>query len=171
MASIRRFTASITAFRARVDVSLRDDVQTVKNLVRHPISALDTSPERAQVKDAFVNLGGAAIGVAGMYGLRYPVKSYREQVSPGLWRGSRVDAAGAAELKKLGVKSLVELTKEANTDAALAQQNGMGSLHLGILDNRPPTNDQVKQFLDYVTAARAPARRTCTARPGWDAPG
>lgn len=150
-----------------VDLSLNDDFDRLKALVKNPIAALDTSQERADLKDTFVNLGGALVGVAGMAGIRYPVKEYRTEVAPGLWRGSRLDASDAAALKKSGIKSLIELTKEADNDAALARANGMNHLRIPIHDNRPPSFAQVKQFLDYVSDPKnQPAYVHCQAGKG-----
>jgi protein tyrosine phosphatase (PTP) superfamily phosphohydrolase (DUF442 family) len=103
------------------------------------------------VKDDFINAGGAAIGYAEMLGLKYPVKQYSFQVSPGLSRGSRVDEAGMEKLKAQGFKSTVNLCAENNTDAPLAAKNGMNSLHLPIVDNTVPSEASVKQFLDFAT--------------------
>lgn len=153
--------------RLEVDYTLRDDVQTVKALVRNPVAALNTRAERQQAKDAFVNLAGASIGYLGLLGLRYPVSSYQQQVSDDLWRGSRVDARGVAELQQQGFRSIVSLCAESTKDEGPAKASGMGFLRVGIVDNTAPTLAQMKGYLDFVTNPKnAPAYVHCQAGRG-----
>jgi protein tyrosine phosphatase (PTP) superfamily phosphohydrolase (DUF442 family) len=122
----------------------------------------------ADVKDAFKNLGAEAVGVAELVGLRYPVSTYESKVSDGLTRGSRIDNdAGYASLKQQGFKGIVDLTLEGTNDAKLGPKAGLNTLNVKILDNSAPTQQQVKQFLDFATnPANAPTYVHCEAGKG-----
>ena len=104
-----------------------------------------------EIKDSFTDLGGAAIGFAEMMGLKYGVKQYQFQVSPGLSRGSRLENGAMEDLKAKGFKGVVNLCAENDNDAAPAKKNGLNALHLEIIDNTAPTQAQMKQFLDFAT--------------------
>lgn len=122
--------------------------------------ALDT------VKDDLFDVGGAAIGYAELAGLKYPVKGYEAPVSSQLSRGSRLSSdADYASLKARGFKGIVNLCAENDSDTAPAAKNGLASLHLKIIDNTPPTEGQMKQFLDFVKANQ-PAYVHCEAGQG-----
>ncbi len=152
---------------AEPEIGLKDDLKTVGDIFKNPIKSLDTSAERKQAKDAFINLGGAAVGYAGIMGLRYPVTEYQTKVSDGLWRGSRLDEKDVAALKQQGIKSLVALTRESNSDEPLAKAAGMNYLRVSIIDNTAPTFAQMKDFLDFVTAPEnQPAYVHCQAGKG-----
>lgn len=119
------------------------------------------------VKDAVINAGGAAIGLAEMLGLRYPVKHYSAPVSDTLTRGSRLSDQDMANLKAQGFKAVVNLCAENDDDTPRAAKLGMNSLHLPIIDNTPPTNAQMKKFLDFVTQPQnQPAYVHCEAGVG-----
>ena len=120
-----------------------------------------------KVKDAFVNAGGAAIGLAEMVGLKYPVKKYSAKVSDQLTRGSRLEAGDMEKLKAQGFKGVVNLNKENDNDAGPAAKNGLNALHIPILDNTPPTMGQMKQFLDFTQSpANQPVYVHCEAGKG-----
>lgn len=119
------------------------------------------------VGDALMNVGGEAIGVAELAGFRYGVKTYEAQVSPVLYRGSRVDAQGMAALKAQGIRGIVNLCLENNDDAAPAAQLGLRALHVPILDNSPPSPAQVDSFLAFVAdAGNQPVYVHCEAGKG-----
>jgi len=119
------------------------------------------------VGDAFIDAGGAAIGYAELLGLKFPVERTRSQVSPSLTRGSRLEPGDMEALKARGFKSVVNLCAENDDDSANAARLGMSSLHLPIIDNTPPTEAQMKQFLDFVTAPEhQPAYVHCEAGQG-----
>jgi hypothetical protein len=90
-----------------------------------------------------------AVGYAELAGFRYPVKAYHFQVSPTLTRGSRLDVPGLADLATRGFKGVVNLCKEYD-DSDKVRAAGLHPLHLGIIDNTKPTEDQMKQFLDFA---------------------
>jgi protein tyrosine phosphatase (PTP) superfamily phosphohydrolase (DUF442 family) len=99
-----------------------------------------------------IDVGGEAIGLAEMVGLRYAVKSYSFRVSDKLMRGARVDGKQMAALQAEGVTGIVNLCAENNNDAPLAAQLKMDALHIPIIDNTVPTVQQVQQFLAFVAA-------------------
>jgi len=109
---------------------------------------------------------GEAVGYAELLGLRYPVKAYQAQVSSTLTRGSRLDTAGLQDLASRGFHGVVNFCKEYDDSAAVTAA-GMNPLHLSVLDNTAPTYDEIKQFLDFVTApANQPAYCHCEAGVG-----
>ncbi len=119
-----------------------------------------------KVKDEAIDLGGAAIGVAELAGLRYPVHSYSSQVSSELVRGARVDAGQMAALKQqYGIRGIVNLCLENNDDAAPAAQLGLVAKHIPILDNTAPKPEQVRDFLAFVQAS-GPVYVHCEAGQG-----
>lgn len=119
-------------------------------------------------RDGFLDVGGEAIGVAELAGFRYSVKSYSSKVSDGLTRGARIDdPQGYANLKQQGFKSIVDLTLEGTKDATDGAKAGLNTLNVKILDNSAPSNEQMKQFLDFVTdPANSPAYVHCEAGKG-----
>lgn len=110
-------------------------------------------------------VGGEAVGVAELAGLRYPVKPYHAQVDAGLYRGSRLDDAGMAALKQMGIVGVVNLCLENNDDAARAAKYGLKALHVPILDNSAPTIAQMNQFIAFAQA-NPPSYVHCEAGKG-----
>lgn len=109
-----------------------------------------------EIKDTFSDLGAASIGFMEMMGLKYPVKHYQFQVSPGLTRGSRLESAKIDEqmqqLKAQGFKGIVNLCAEADMDARPAAKAGLHALRLPIIDNTAPTRAQMLEFLAFAKA-------------------
>ncbi|MGZ6141902.1 MAG: protein-tyrosine phosphatase family protein [Myxococcales bacterium] len=95
-------------------------------------------------------VGGAeAIGYAELIGFRYPVKAYHFKVSDTLTRGSRLDVQGLKDLAAQGFKGVVNLCREYD-DSDKVQAAGLTPLHLQIVDNTAPSQDQMKQVLDFA---------------------
>jgi hypothetical protein len=129
----------------------------------------DLVDDLKEAKDDFISAVAPAIGVIELTGIRYPVKQYEAKVSDGLYRGSRLDGSisNYVNLKQQGVKAIVDLTAEGTEDEQVAQAQGFNLLNLKILDNTPPTTDQMKQFLDFVTKPEnQPAYVHCEAGVG-----
>ncbi|MBX5482114.1 MAG: dual specificity protein phosphatase family protein [Myxococcaceae bacterium] len=119
------------------------------------------------LKDEFENAGGRLIGEIEKLGIRFPVEHYKAQVSPGLWRGSRLDDRGWAELKAMGIKATVDLRAEESGEPEVAAKYGIRTLRIPITDNTAPTTGQVKTFLDFVTRPEnQPAYVHCEAGVG-----
>ena len=110
-------------------------------------------------------LGGEAVGLAELAGLRYPVTPYHAQVDGGLYRGSRLDDAGMAALEQMGIVGVVNLCLENNDDAARAARYGLQALHVPILDNSAPTIAQMNQFIAFARA-NPPTYVHCEAGKG-----
>lgn len=110
---------------------------------------------------------GKVPGVIELTGIKFPVKHYQFEVSPGLTRGSRVNKHEIADLASRGFRSIIDLTMEGTGDTRPAHKNGMNTLHLRILDNSAPSEKQMKQFLDFVTRPKnQPAYVHCEAGVG-----
>jgi len=118
-----------------------------------------------RVKAAVGGMLAKAVGYAELAGLRFPVKAYQAKVSPALWRGSRLDRAGLADLKERGFAAVVGLTAERDLDAD-ARQVGLPHLRIPIIDNHTPTIAQVREFLDFVRGQKGPVYVHCEAGVG-----
>ena len=140
---------------SRIKEGLKDFARDVKADVKEVASDLRHGNGREAWKDlknGVSTFGGEAVGVAGLFGLRYPVSSYEFRVSPGLVRGSRIDdPKGYEKLKQQGIKSLVDLTLEGTKDLTEGRQAGLAVLNVGILDNNAPTTKEMTRFLDFAT--------------------
>ena len=106
---------------------------------------------------ALKNDAGKAVGEAEVLvgGPLYPIKAYREQVSPQLWRGSRIDdLAGYARLELDGFRGIVDLRAErSDCDQQWHDDRdvpGLQCLHIPVVDNTAPTVDQVRTFLEWL---------------------
>jgi protein tyrosine phosphatase (PTP) superfamily phosphohydrolase (DUF442 family) len=95
------------------------------------------------------NVGAEAIGYAELAGFRYPVTAYQFRVTETLTRGSRLDAAGLADLAKRGFKGVVNLCKEYD-DSASVRAAKLTPLHLPVLDNTAPPEQMMRAFLDFA---------------------
>ena len=120
------------------------------------------------LKNAGATVGAESIGVAELVGLRYPVSKYEFKMSDQLTRGSRIDdPKGYESLKKQGFKGIVDLTLEGTNDAKGGKAAGLNTLNVKILDNSAPTQDQMKQFLDFATNPKnSPCYVHCEAGKG-----
>lgn len=119
-------------------------------------------------RDRAEDLGGEALGWLEVWGLRMPDwHPYQREVTATLTRGSRVDAAGVAALRRRGFQGIVNLTRENDEDEAAARALGMAFLRVPLIDNTAPTDAQMKIFLDFVTTrAHQPTYVHCEAGIG-----
>lgn len=126
------------------------------------------SLEHGKLGDAALDIGGGAVGLAekALPFFKYPVKPYEAQVSDQLYRGSRVDPNGMANLKKQGITGIVNLCAENDMDSATAAALGMNAKHIALIDNTAPTLAQVQEFLDFVAGNGAPVYVHCEAGQG-----
>lgn len=146
------------SFLSRLGGSLHDIFDKVEDR---------TEAAGKKIGDHAIDGAAQLVGYTELLGLRYPVKTYQFEVSPTLTRGSRLDAKGIAALGARGFKSIVDLTLEGTHDGIAARAAGMTPYNIRILDNSHPTNAQMKQFLDIVTAPKnQPAYVHCEAGKG-----
>jgi protein-tyrosine phosphatase len=141
----------------------------VNDLVHGNVSQAGTAAKNAvvDVGDSAFDGAAASVGVAELLGAQYPVTTYQSKVDNNLTRGSRLSDQGIQQLQAQGYKSVVNLCMENDDDTSRAKALGMNSAHIPILDNTAPTEDQVKQFLDFVTnPANQPAYVHCEAGQG-----
>lgn len=126
------------------------------------------STEKGALGDAALDVGGGLVGLAekALPFFKYPVKSYEAQVSDQLYRGSRVDPNGMANLKHQGITGIVNLCAENDMDSATAAQLGMNAKHIPIIDNTAPSLAEVKTFLDFVAGNGGPVYVHCEAGKG-----
>ncbi len=110
-------------------------------------------------------VGGEILGVAELAGLKYPVKAYEARVDGGLYRGSRLDDDGMKALKAQGIRGVVSLCLEHTNDKALADKYGIEHYNCEILDNAPPTVEQMNEFISFARA-HPPTYVHCEAGKG-----
>ncbi len=110
---------------------------------------LDEAKQWAAKALGYVELVAGDVGIDHLY----PVKSYQYKMSNALVRGSRIDSEkGYEALRKEGVKSIVDLRAEGPGDAGFgAERAGLVAHRIPVIDNTPPTTDQILDFLDFVT--------------------
>lgn len=114
-----------------------------------------------------LDVGGELVGYAEMLGFKYPVKAYQAPVSDMLWRGSRVDADGLKDLSNRGFKLVVNLCAEMYDNADVAKECGLKTFHIAIMDNQPPTDKQMVDFVNVVSLPEnQPAYVHCEAGIG-----
>ena len=146
----------------------KDVGSDVKQLTKDAAKGKGWSTVGKDLKNTGATLGAELVGVAELVGLRYPVSSYEFKVSDSLTRGSRInDAKGYDTLVKQGFKGIVDLTLEGTNDAKGGKAAGLNTLNVKILDNSAPTQNQVKQFLDFATNPKnSPCYVHCQAGKG-----
>jgi protein-tyrosine phosphatase len=150
---------------------VKADVKTVDSTVDTAAKTgwLKSGPAIAgAVKNTVADAAAESIGVAETAGLRYPVSSYSSKVDDGLTRGARLEGESSyMSLKSQGFKGIVDLTLEGTDDEKFAKKVGLNATNVQILDNSAPTNDQMKQFLDFATnPANQPCYVHCEAGKG-----
>jgi phosphatidylserine/phosphatidylglycerophosphate/cardiolipin synthase-like enzyme/protein-tyrosine phosphatase len=146
----------------------------VSSTYAHDASADSPVPARQIIRRAKLQVGakieGASAKLLGQLervGLKYKVEAYERQVSPGLWRGSRLPKEGYADLAKRGFKTIIGLTLEGDLDAGPAEAVGLRHERISILDNSVPNRGQLDTFLSIVRDPRnLPAYVHCEAGVG-----
>jgi tyrosine-protein phosphatase SIW14 len=110
----------------------------------HRQTVADTSAENAAARASF----GASAEKLKLAGV-----SNAGKVSETLFRGAQPSAQGLAELKKLGVTTIVDLRDNSGLVAwerAQAESLGMRFVHIPVGGWSPPSDAQVAQFLKLV---------------------
>lgn len=116
--------------------------------------------------NSLVNFFGKMVGYLEFIGFKYPVKPYQAEVTPDLWRGSRLqNQAGYDDLSKRGFKLIINLCAENNNDVICADKARISSYYIPIIDNTAPTVDKCVQFLREVSLNK-PAFVHCEAGKG-----
>jgi hypothetical protein len=148
-------------------VRLEDAVHMSRDTIVRDAAAMAGGTEKLAISvgQHLEVLGGEAVGVAELAGVRYPVKTYEAQVDSGLYRGSRLDDAGMAALKQQGIQGVVSLCLEPTQDAVLAAKYGIAALNVKILDNSAPTVAQMNEFIAFARA-HPPTYVHCEAGKG-----
>jgi protein tyrosine/serine phosphatase len=86
------------------------------------------------------------------------------RVGESLYRGAQPEGQDYANLKALGVKTIVNLTSDdaESNEQALAEQAGMAYVAIPMTTHVPPTQSQLDQFLSIVNdPARQPVYVHC----------
>jgi tyrosine-protein phosphatase SIW14 len=84
-------------------------------------------------------------------------------VAPGIYRGSRPTDAGLDSLKKLGVKTVVNLRHyHGGAEEAGCKKRGIAYEHVVLASSEAPSDADVRRFLEIVTdPARQPVYFHC----------
>lgn len=89
------------------------------------------------------------------------------QVSEHLYRSPQPDFEDLLRMKEQGLRAVVNLRKEAVESEFFARQCGMVYLHLGVVDWKLPSVEQVETFIDFLSdPANRPALVHCAAGVG-----
>jgi protein tyrosine/serine phosphatase len=73
------------------------------------------------------------------------------RVNENYYRGSQPGEAGFAELKRLGVKTVIDLRKDKLDESeGLARARGLGYYNIPLTTKRPATDEQTAAFLKLV---------------------
>ena len=73
------------------------------------------------------------------------------QINPNYYRGAQPDRAGFAVLKRLGVKTIINLRDDAmREESAWVLDSGMRYFNIPLTTSRPATAEQTAQFLKLV---------------------
>lgn len=73
------------------------------------------------------------------------------KVNENYYRGSQPDAAGLAELKRLGIKTVIDLRADSREEAPeAARRAGLKYVNIPLLTERPATEEQTTYFLKLV---------------------
>jgi len=79
-----------------------------------------------------------------------PIKNFGK-VNENYYRGSQPDEAGFAELKRLGVKTVIDLRKDRLDEAeSQARTHDLRYVNIPLTTKRPATDEQTAQFLALV---------------------
>lgn len=70
-----------------------------------------------------------------------------EKVTDDLWRGGQPNAKGFQELKDKGVKTIINLRLEDDSERGICMLLGLRYVYLPIPDTNPPTPEQLKEFM------------------------
>jgi tyrosine-protein phosphatase SIW14 len=77
--------------------------------------------------------------------------AYAAQVAPGLYRGGRPDAAGVAWLKRLGIKTVLNLRHfHGETERALVESAGIAYKRVALESSDVPTAQQLAQIMKTI---------------------
>lgn len=96
----------------------------------------------------------------------WPIKPYMEVVVPGrLWRGSWPSKNMLKKLYLQGVSICINLCAERDQHTEVADA-GMVEFHIPIVDNTPPEDYQVKDFITIVQSAASPRYVHCECGDG-----
>jgi tyrosine-protein phosphatase SIW14 len=85
------------------------------------------------------------------------------QVAPGLYRGSATSAAGLDSLKKMGIRTVINLRHyHGTTEEKRCHERGIDYVHIVLASSAAPSDEDVRQFLRVVTdPARQPVYVHC----------
>ncbi|HEV2800064.1 MAG TPA: tyrosine-protein phosphatase, partial [Pyrinomonadaceae bacterium] len=73
------------------------------------------------------------------------------RVNENYYRGAQPDAEGFAELKKLGIKTVIDLREDKKRDAPeWVRAAGMEYVNIPLRASRPATEEETKKFLQLV---------------------
>lgn len=99
---------------------------------------------------AVLALTGAAVSVTGKKTSAEGIENFGK-VNENYYRGSQPDAEGFARLKKLGVKTVIDLRKDSEpAEPEQVRATGMQYFNIPLKASRPATPEQTDYFLKLV---------------------
>jgi protein tyrosine phosphatase (PTP) superfamily phosphohydrolase (DUF442 family) len=132
---------------ARFEVRVRDYETRVLEKIE-PKNTTGLNGKKPTIANAALNiLETAAVRV----GLMRPEKTYNAWVDQGeLMRGSEQDQAGYAKLKADGIRTVINLRRESNTEAPMVEALGMKAIQIPMYDQSLPSPKEVQKFFSVV---------------------
>jgi protein tyrosine/serine phosphatase len=86
-----------------------------------------------------------AVTLKAVEGIKYVAK-----VNPGVYRGSNPKEEGINELRKLGVRTVINLRKKGDDEGELVENAGMRYEWIPLRKTHAPDSDQVERFFDII---------------------
>jgi protein-tyrosine phosphatase len=80
-------------------------------------------------------------------------------ITPALAQGPRFTRSQVGALARSGINSVLDIREEARDDEELLTQHDLRLCHVPMTDRAPPTQKQLKQAVDWVTAELASDRK------------
>jgi len=134
---------------SRLAVQVRDvEVRAIDKIEPRNLTGLEG--KKPTVADGALNLLEA---VAVRIGVMRPAKAYESWVDEGeLMRGSEQNASGFRALQERGIKTVINLKREDNSEAPIVEGLGMKAVHIPMFDQSLPSPKEVQKFFDVVDA-------------------
>jgi protein-tyrosine phosphatase len=152
-----------TSWAARLWSHVKEDFKEAKDDIEHGIDNAEnkildaeepkntsgfTPPRPPDPLTGALNVGETALA---RLGLMHPFKTYTKWVDDGvLMRGSEQDAKGWQDLKDQGIKTVVNLRLEDNSEAATVRALGMNAVQIPSYDQSLPSHDELAAFVRTV---------------------
>lgn len=133
---------------AKVTTAVKDGENKVLDAEEPKNTSGFTPPRPPSIGVGLLNIAETA---AARLGLMHPFKTYTSWVDQGvLMRGSEQNDQGWQALKDQGIKTVVNLRLEDNSEAAKVKALGMNAVQLPTYDQSLPSHEEMAAFVKLV---------------------